>query len=56
MERYNNGGIYTIFVEGVKEFDMYKFRFETPQGDIIDKADPYAYFSELRPRNCFKSL
>ena len=44
MERYNNGGIYTIFVEGVKEFDMYKFRFETPQGDIIDKADPYAYF------------
>lgn len=54
MERYNNGGIYTIFVEGVKEFDMYKFRFETPQGDIIDKADPYAYFSELRPGTASK--
>lgn len=36
-------------LKDVKEFDMYKFRFETPQGDIIDKADPYAYFSELRP-------
>ena len=54
MERYNNGGIYTIFVEGVKEFDMYKFRFETPQGDIIDKADPYDYFSELRPGTASK--
>ena len=54
MEKYNNGGIYTIFVEGVKEFDMYKFRFETPQGDIIDKADPYAYFSELRPGTASK--
>ena len=54
MQKYNNGGIYTIFVEGVKEFDMYKFRFETPQGDIIDKADPYAYFSELRPGTASK--
>ena len=54
MEKYNNGGIYTIFVEGVKEFDMYKFKFETPQGDMIEKADPYAYFSELRPGTASK--
>lgn len=43
-------------LKGVKEFDMYKFRFETPQGDIIDKADPYAYFSELRPGTASKVL
>ena len=43
MEKYNNGGIYTVFVEGVKEFDMYKFKFETPQGDMIEKADADYY-------------
>ena len=39
-----------------KNLDMYKFRFETPQGDIIDKADPYAYFSELRPGTASKFI
>ena len=44
MERYNNGGIYTIFVEGVKEFDMYKFRFETLKEILM--CCIHAYFSE----------
>ena len=37
MERYNNGGIYTIFVEGVKEFDMYKFRSMKVQEESEEK-------------------
>ena len=50
MEKYTNGGIYTLFIPGVKQYDKYKYRIETPNGAIVDRADPYAYYSELRPR------
>ena len=49
MERQEPMGIYTCFVPGVKEGDMYKFCIETQQGKRIFKADPYANYSELRP-------
>ena len=49
MEKYNDGGIYTLFVPNVKEYDSYKFRIETSNGQKIDKCDPYAYLSEYRP-------
>lgn len=51
MEKYNDGGIYTLFVPNVKEYDSYKFRIETSNGQKIDKCDPYAYLSEYRPRD-----
>ena len=54
MERYYNGGIWTTFVPGIKENALYKFRFETQYGQKIDKADPYAYYSELRPGTASK--
>ena len=28
---------------------MYKYRITTKKGNILDKADPYAFYSELRP-------
>ncbi len=49
MERYFDGGIWTLFIEGVEIYDIYKYRIETPSGAIVDRADPYAFFSELRP-------
>ncbi|MEG0452723.1 MAG: 1,4-alpha-glucan branching enzyme, partial [Coprobacillus sp.] len=49
MERYNDGGIFTLFIPDVKQYDTYKYRIETPNGSIVDRADPYAFFSELRP-------
>lgn len=49
MERYTDGGIYTLFIEGLQNFDIYKYRIITQQGTTIDKADPYAFFSEVRP-------
>ena len=49
MERQEPMGIYTCFVPGVKEGDMYKFCIETQQGKRIFKADPYANYAELRP-------
>ncbi|MDM8237198.1 1,4-alpha-glucan branching protein GlgB [[Ruminococcus] torques] len=49
MERQGPLGIYTLFVPGVKEGDLYKFCIETEQGKRIFKADPFANYAELRP-------
>ncbi len=49
MERQEPVGIYTCFVPGVREGDLYKFCIETQQGKRIFKADPFANYAELRP-------
>ncbi len=49
MERQEPLGIYTLFVPGVKEGDLYKFCIETEQGKRIFKSDPFANYAELRP-------
>ena len=54
MEKYTDGGIYTLFVPDLKEYDSYKYHIETQFGYWIDKADPYAFFSEYRPSTASK--
>ena len=49
MERYTDGGIFTKFIPNVQEYQVYKYRIETSSVALIDKADPYAFFSEMRP-------
>ena len=49
MERGEPLGIYTCFIPGAKEGEMYKFCIETYSGQYIFKADPYANYAELRP-------
>ena len=51
MERLEPAGIYTRYVPGAKEGDMYKFCIETMKGEKLYKADPFANYSELRPGN-----
>ena len=49
MERHEPIGIYTCFIPGVEEGELYKFCIETQQGKRIFKADPFANYAELRP-------
>ena len=51
MQRHDPMGIYTKFVPGAKEGQLYKFCIETQNGVKIDKADPFANYAELRPGN-----
>lgn len=51
MERQEPLGIYTLFIPGVREGDMYKFCIETMSGYCMDKADPFANYAERRPGN-----
>ena len=51
MYRHENSGIWEVFLPGVQEGQNYKYSIETRSGDIILKADPYAFYSEVRPAN-----
>ena len=49
MRRTDEKGVWTKFIPGVKKGDMYKYRITQATGRIVDKMDPYAFYSELRP-------
>ena len=49
MMRIGSGGIYTTFIPGVGEGELYKYFITTHSGEGIYKADPYANYAELRP-------
>lgn len=49
MERQEPLGIYTCFVPGVKEYQMYKYCVWTYTGEAVFKADPYGNYAEYRP-------
>lgn len=49
MTKLPNSGIWTTFIPEVKAGDLYKYQIETSSGQVLLKADPYGYWSELRP-------
>lgn len=51
MERLEASGIYELFVPGAIEGDLYKYCIHTRTGEVLYKADPYAFESEVRPGN-----
>lgn len=55
MERTGFNGVWSIFVPGVGEWESYKYRIETRNGQKLDKSDPYAFYSETRPENASKT-
>ena len=44
-------GVFSIYKENAKEWDLYKYHIEGADGNWREKADPYAFFSEIRPKN-----
>ena len=53
MKRVNQD-FFTLFIPGLREYDRYKYHICGANGQWIDKADPYAYYSELRPLTASK--
>ena len=52
MRKYHDQGLWEIFIPGISEGDIYKFEIAVHGQELpLLKADPYAFFSELRPRN-----
>ena len=44
-------GIWTGFVPGMRHGDTYKYSICNSWGQVEQKADPYGYFAELRPKS-----
>ncbi|NNK96214.1 MAG: 1,4-alpha-glucan branching protein GlgB [Desulfobacterales bacterium] len=46
----SDSGIWTLFVPGLANYAVYKYRVLSKSGESFDKADPYGFVMELRPR------
>ncbi len=55
MEKVGEIGIWTRFIPGVGENELYKYLIRTPKGEKLYKADPYANAAELRPGTASKT-
>ena len=42
-------GVWELFMPGVDQGALYKFEIRTTEGELLLKADPFAFRSELRP-------
>lgn len=49
MRLLGNSGIWELFIPGLADGDQYKFHIVKSDGSSIDKCDPYAFASQLRP-------
>jgi 1,4-alpha-glucan branching enzyme len=56
MKEYNAGGIWTLFIPGLGEGELYKYCITTADGSKKYKADPYANWTELRPGTASKTV
>ena len=50
MDLLGDSGIWVIFIPNLKEGEIYKYEIKTHHGALLEKSDPYAFFSELRPK------
>ena len=48
--RWDHSGIWEGFIPNLMEGEVYKYMIETPQGEFLEKADPFANFAELPPK------
>ncbi|GIK42978.1 MAG: 1,4-alpha-glucan branching enzyme GlgB [Chloroflexota bacterium] len=46
----SNSGIWSLFVPGLEEYAVYKYRVVSQRGESFDKADPYGFAMEQRPK------
>lgn len=51
MDKIKDSGIWSIFIPGVESGDSYMFQVYGGDGKIVLKADPFAFYSQLRPKN-----
>lgn len=49
MERCGSTGVWEAFLYGVHRLDRYKFAILAENGEWLYKADPFAFYSQLRP-------
>lgn len=56
MKRTKGLNVWTLFIPGLLEGDIYKYEITAADGRKFLKADPYAFYSELRPNTASKLI
>ena len=51
MRKIDYSGIFELFIPGKYTGELYKFEIASKSGKVFMKSDPYAFTSELRPKN-----
>ena len=54
MEKISDGGIWEVTIPGLNQYDLYKIVVESPDGELLYHADPYASHNETRPGTASK--
>ena len=54
MFKATEAGIWECIIEGIKNFDTYKYAIRTPDGKLNMKSDPYGFHMETRPGTASK--
>jgi 1,4-alpha-glucan branching enzyme len=48
--RWDGSGIWEGFFSDIKHGEAYKYAIESPTGEVVDKADPFAFYTETPPK------
>jgi 1,4-alpha-glucan branching enzyme len=48
--RWDASGIWECFFPGIAKGEAYKYHIRSNTGEILEKADPFAFFAEVAPR------
>ena len=54
MEVVGNSGVWVTYIDGIDEYDLYKYAVTTKDGHVLMKSDPFGFFSEDRPATASK--
>ena len=52
LAKIDDSGCWEVFIPGLRDYQSYKFHFKNAKGQYVDKADPFAFYSEYRPATC----
>ena len=52
MNKVDDSGVWELFIPHLQNYQSYKYHFKNARGKYVDKADPCAFFSEVRPNTC----
>ena len=55
MSKIDPCGCFECFIPGIHDYQSYKFHFRNCYGEYVDKADPFAFYSEFRPQSCSRT-
>lgn len=47
----DNGGVYSVYCDGARVGQMYKYRIHRRDGFVTEHSDPYGFRTELRPNS-----